>query len=180
MPTTPLYAHRLAEGIAALTALPEDWIDRRTLQEALAVSKWTAWRILKRCGARDGPGSSLVCQREDLIRQLQALQQDSRFAPEIARHQRVERYLDGMARYVGRKHKEIARNQPALDLLASRFSSLPTGVDLQRAELRIQFSSTQDFLEKFGAVVFALHNDYEQISEFIEAGSASASKLPGA
>jgi hypothetical protein len=171
MPTTPLYVHRLAEGIAALSALPEDWIDRQTFQEALSVSKWTAWRILKRCGA---PGGSLVCRREDLIRQLQALEQDGRFAPEIARHQRVEQYLDEMARYVGRKHKEIARNQPALDLLGSRFSSLPAGVDLQRAELRIQFSSTQDFLEKFGAVVFALHNDYEQISEFIEAGSASA------
>ena len=136
MPTTPLYAHRLAEGIQVLATLSEDWIDRRTLQEALAVSKWTAWRILKRCSARDGPGGSLVCRREDLIRQLQALEQDGRFAPEIARRQRVEQYLDGMARYVRGRRQEIARDQAAGELRGSRFSTLPPGVNLQPGELR--------------------------------------------
>ena len=171
MPATPLYAHRLAEGIEALCAMSSDWVNRRTLEEALAVSKWTAWRILKRCGAQDGPGGSLVCQRKDLIAKLQALQEDGHFAPEIARHQRVEQYLDGMARFVRGKHKEIARDQAAGDLLGTRFATLPPGIDLQAEELRIRFSGMQDFLAKFGAVVFALNNDYEKISEFIDAGT---------
>jgi hypothetical protein len=170
MPTTPLYAHRLSEGIEALSAMSCDWVDRRTVEEALGVSKWTAWRILKRSGAQDGPGGCLVCRRDALIRQLQAFQQDGRFSTEIARHNRVEQYLDGIVRYASRKHKEIARNQDAVDLLSSRFLNLPPGVELEPGELRIQFFGTEDFLQKFSAVVYALHNDYEQISEFIEAG----------
>ena len=113
MPTAPLYTHKLAEGAAALAAMTADWIDRRTLEEILGVSKWTAWRILKRCGAQDGPGGSLVCRREDLIEQLGALEQG--FAPEIARRNRVELYPDGIAQYASRKHKQIARNQAAVD-----------------------------------------------------------------
>ncbi len=167
MPTTPLYAHRLDGGIQALAAMSVDWVDRRTLEETLGVSKWTAWRIMKRCGAEEGPGNTLVCRRGDLIRQLQILQEDGRFAPEIARRKRVEHYLDGIVQYASRKHKQIARNEAAVELLSSRFLNLPAGVDLQPGELRIQFSGTEEFLQKLGAVVFALNNDYERISDFL-------------
>lgn len=178
MPTVPLYLHRLADGIAVLEALATDLIDRRTLEEVLGVSKWTAWRILKRCGAADGPGNSLVCGRQQLLRQLRALQQDGHFAPEIARRQRLERYLDGIVRYASRKHKEVARNQQAEALLSSRFGKLPPGVDLAPGELRIAFFGTEDFLQKFGAVVYALHNDFEKIEDFIENGSGSSGQRP--
>jgi hypothetical protein len=170
MPAVPAYAHRLANGIAALDALSQDWIDRRTLEECLGVGKWTAWRILKRCGAVDGLGNALVCRRQDLIAQLRELQQDRRFAPEIARRDRVEQYLDGMVRYASRKHKEIARNQRAEDLLSSRFEKLPVGVDLSFSELRISFSGMEEFLHKFAAVLYALNNDFEKIEQFIIVG----------
>jgi hypothetical protein len=171
MPATALYVHKLADGIQALRAISADWIDRRMLEEALGVGKWTAWRILKRCGAQDGPGGSLVCLRVDLIARLQALQQDGRLAPEIVRRQRVERYLEEIIRYAGHKHREIARSAKAVELMSRRFSTLPPGVELHPAELRIQFSGTEDFLQKIGSVVFALNNDYEAISEFIESGN---------
>ena len=169
MPAVPLYVHRLADGIAALEAFPTDLIDRRTLEEALGVGKWTAWRIMKQCGAEDGPGGALVCRRDDLVRRLQAVQQDGHLAPEIARRQRVERYLDGMLQFASRKHKQIARNTAAETLVSSRFGSLPDGVHLQRGKLEIDFRGPEDFLQKFGAVVFALQNDWEAISEFLEA-----------
>jgi hypothetical protein len=133
VPAVPVYLHRLEAGIAALEALPHELIDRRTLEEALGVGKWTAWRIMKRCGAEDGPGNTLVC------------------------HQ-----------YASRQHKEVAREEQAEALLSSRFSSLPPGVDLAPGELRIAFSGTEEFLQKFGAVVFALRNDFERIQEFID------------
>ena len=167
MPAVPLYIHRLADGIATLDALPSDLIDRRTLEEALGVGKWTAWRIMKRCGAAEGPGGSLVCRRQDLIGQLRRLKEDRRFAPEIARRQRLERYLDGIVKYASGKH-EVARNQQAEALLSTRFGELPPGVDLSPGELRIAFIGAQDFLQKFGAMVYALHNDFEKIQEFLE------------
>ena len=56
----------------------------------------------------------------------------------------------------------------ALQLLSTRFDKLPAGVTLSPARLMIEFFGTEDFLEKFGAVVFALQNDLGEISAFIE------------
>jgi len=168
MPSTPLWIHRLAQGLPVLEALRQDWIDRRTLEEVLGVGKWTAWRILRQCGAEEGPGGALVCRREQLLARLREMEQDPHLAPEIQRRERLEEYLAGMLRYASRKHKEIARNAAAEELLGSRFSRLPDGVNLQPGELRIEFSGMDDFLRKFGAVVFALQNDFERIGEFVE------------
>jgi len=167
MPATPLWIHRLGDALPAVAAFPQEWIDRRAVEELLGVSKWTAWRILRQCGAEEGPGGALVCGRDRLLERLRCWQEDRRYAPEIARRERVERYLEGMLGYASRKHKEIARNAAAEQMLGSRFGKLPSGVDLQRGELRIEFAGTTDFLQKFGAVVFALQNDFERISEFI-------------
>jgi hypothetical protein len=60
MPAAPLYAQRLPAAIENLARMTDDWIDRRTFEQLLGMSKWTAWRIFKLCGATDGPGSSLV------------------------------------------------------------------------------------------------------------------------
>jgi hypothetical protein len=171
MPAVPLYVHRLSAGIPALEALATDVIDRRALEEALGVGKWTAWRIMKRCGASEGPGGALVCRRDDLVAQLRRLQQDGRYAPEIARRQRLEHYLDTIVQSASRQHKQIARNDTAETLLSTSFTSLPSGVVLSPNELRIAFDGADDFLQKVGAVVYALQNDFEKIQEFIENGS---------
>jgi hypothetical protein len=175
MPAAPLWVHRLEDTLPLIASLPHELIDRRTLEELLGVGKWTAWRILRRCGAEEGPGGALVCSRDRLVQRLRAIQQDGRCAPEIARRQRTERYLDGMLEYATRKHKEIARETAATALVSSRFGDLPAGVDLQPRELRITFSGTNDFLQKFGAVVFALKNDFERLSEFIDTPVATGS-----
>ena len=174
MPAVPAYVHRLAAGIATLEALPVDPIDRRALEEALGVGKWTAWRIMKRCGADDGPGGCLVCGREHLVAQLRLILQG--YAPEIARRDRLEQYLDGIVRSASRQHKEVARNRAAEALVSTRFGQLPPGVDLAPGELRIAFYGTEDFLQKFGAMVYALHNDFEKIEEFIEKASGVSGK----
>jgi hypothetical protein len=51
---------------------------------------------------------------------------------------------------------------------------LPPGVELTPGRLTVDFFGTENFLEKVGAIVFALQNDYEAITEFIEQGSVSA------
>jgi hypothetical protein len=170
MPSSPLYAHRLADGISVLAQMEDAWIDRRTLGEILGVSKWTAWRILKQCGATEGPGGSLVCRREDLIERMQAIL-EGHAAPEIARRERVVRQLDELFELATRNRKIIARGPAANAMLNSRFSNLPAGVDLQPGELRIAFYGTEDFLTKLGALVYAVQRDYKQISEFIENGT---------
>ena len=64
-----------------------------------------------------------------------------------------------------------------MQLMNTRFARLPPGVDLTRRRLVIEFSGRGDFLEKVGAIVFALQNDYEVISEFID-GPGATSHLP--
>jgi hypothetical protein len=171
MPAAPLYVHRLEEAIAVLRSMNTDWIDRRTLEEILAVSKWTAWRLLKACGAGEGPGGALSIRRADLIERLEQLRDDGRLAGEILRRERFKANLDGMIRAAQGKHKQIAHDEGARELISTRFASLPPGVELTPSSLRIEFFGTEDFLGKFGSMVYALHNDYERISEFIEAGS---------
>ena len=112
-------------------------------------------------------------RRLELIERLRTLGEDGRVATEAARRTRLETYLDGMARFAGTK-KEIARDEAAVELVSTRFASLPPGVELTPNALHIEFYGTEDFLAKFGAIVYALHNDYGRITEFIEAGSAGA------
>src|SRR5215831_12245722 len=107
MPAAPGYLHRLDDAIEELSRLSVDWVDRRLLGEILGVSKWTAWRLLKRCGAEDGPGGSLVCRREELIARLRAFREDGQLGPAIARRRRVEDYLDALVQSASRRHKEI-------------------------------------------------------------------------
>jgi hypothetical protein len=106
-----------------------------------------------------------------LIERLEALGRDGRLAPEIDRRARLENALDGMLRVARSRHRKIARNERALELVSTRFASLPSGVELTSSSLRIDFFGTEDFLGKFGAVVYALHNHYERITEFIETGA---------
>ena len=160
MPAAPLWIHRLPDTLPALASLPQDLIGRRTLQELLVVGKWTAGRILRQCGADEGPGGALVCPCDALVERLRVIQQDGRCTTEIARPERVELYLDGMLQFASRKHKEIARDT--------------AGVELQPGVLRIDFSGANDFLQKFEAVVFALNNDWERVREFLEVTGATA------
>src|SRR4051812_5184765 len=110
MPAAPLWIHRLADALPTLTSLPQDLVDRRTLEEVLGVGKRTAWRIMRQCGAGGAPGGPLVSPRDPLLALLQAAQQAGPLGSEIARRERVARYLDGMQRYASRRHKTIARN----------------------------------------------------------------------
>ncbi len=168
MPARPAYFHRISEALETFRALELDWVDRRTLQEILGVSKTVAWRIMRLCGASDGPGNTLVCHRLDLIFALERLSQSEACDRELRRRSRLEQNLAQLLTTVRSTRVQVAPPSRTLDLVSSRFGKLPPGVDLSPSRLVIDFYGTEDFLEKFGAVVFALRNDYEAVTEFIE------------
>jgi hypothetical protein len=172
MPAQPTYFHRVGDALAVFGQMDSDWIDRRTLEETLGVSKTVAWRVLHQCGAIPGPGNTLVCRRSDLISSLERLRETGKYQQEIARRARVEDRLTQLLAAARSQHIAVARSEEAEELVSTRFGELPTGVELTPTRLTIDFSGTQDFLQKFGAVVFALQNDYEQVSDFIEQRSA--------
>ena len=170
MPAKPFYFRQIPATLEALRQLESDWIDRRTVEETMGVSKTVAWRILRRCGAREGPGNTLVCRRVELIAALQAWQEDGEYRQEIRRRDRVSEYLDRLAEFGRARRTKVAEDRKAFELLNSRFGRLPAGVELTPRRLMVEFSSPQEFLERIGSVIFALQNDFEAVRQFIEAG----------
>ena len=168
MPARPSYFHRVDDALKAIRELTTDWIDRRTIEESLGVSKTVAWRILRQCGASDGPGNTVVCRRDQVIRTLEELQETGGYAQEIRRRSRVESKLDQLLRFARTRQVRLVADQEAAELISTRFGRLPAGVELTASRLTIEFSGSEDFLKKVGSVVFALQNDYEAIREFIE------------
>jgi len=172
MPARPSYAGRIGEMIRILEACQESWIDRRQVEEGLGVSKTVAWRLLRRLGAREGPGNTLILSRAEAIRGLKSLQEDGGAVDlEIRRRFRLEHYLNQMRGFVAAQRTTIASQERAMDLVNTRFQSLPPNVSLTARSLHIDFDSASGFLKAFGAVVFALNNDYEAIREFIDGPS---------
>jgi len=169
VPARPAYFHRISEALETFRSIELDWIDRRTLQDVLGVSKTVAWRILRLCGATDGPGNTIVCRREELISALERLSLSEPCDRELRRRFRLEQNLAQLLRTARATHIQVAPPSHTVELVSTRFGKLPTGVELSPSRLTIDFLGTKDFLEKVGAIVFALQNDYEAVSEFIEA-----------
>jgi hypothetical protein len=167
MPAQPAYFHRLSEALEVFRASSLDWVDRRTLQEVLGVSKTVAWRILRQCGGKQGPGNTLVCPRRDLIVALERLQQTGAYQHEIRRRDRLESQLGALLSVARSRHIEVAPEDQGIALINSRFENLPTGIELTPGRLLIEFAGIEDFLQKVGRVVFTLQNDYESISSFL-------------
>ena len=130
MPSQPAYFHRLTEALEVLRGLPLDWVDRRTLQEILGVSKSVAWRILRQCGGQPGPGNTLVCPRQDLIAAFERLQQTGAYEHEIRRRDRLESQLGDLLKIARSRHIPVAAEDQGGALLNSRFSDLPVGIEL--------------------------------------------------
>jgi hypothetical protein len=170
MPAKASYFHRLGDALDTIRGLDTDWVDRRTLEEVLGVSKTVAWRILTRCGARDGPGNTLICRRDELVGALSRLQATGEFEQESRRRDRLSGYLERLAEAGRSRRTTVASAQAAVDIVSARFNRLPPGISLTSSRLTVDFASPEEFLQRMGAVIFALQNDYEAIREFIETG----------
>jgi hypothetical protein len=169
VPARPAYFHRLAEALDVFSRLETEWIDRKTLQETLGVSKTVAWRVLRRCGATDGPGNTLLCRRAFLLQRLRSLQTTGAYEQEIRRRDRLEQNLTSLLEAARARQIPVAPATRSLELLSSRFGNLPAaGIELTPARLTIDFQGAEDFLAKIGALIFALKNDYERVKGFIE------------
>jgi hypothetical protein len=170
MPAKPSYCHRLPLAIEKLNQLTSSWIGRSDLEEILGVSKTVAWRILRQCGAEQGPGGALFCHRRQLIERLDSLLSEGSgtIAREVVRRQRLEEKLLAMRSFMKANTTKIVRDEHALALLSTRFRTLPPNITLTSKSLHIDFYGTEDFLAAIGAVVYALQNEYEKISDFIE------------
>jgi len=173
MPAVPSYFHRLGEACEVFGQLDSEWIDRSTVEQVLGVSKTVAWRILRRCGAVDGPGNTLICRRDGFVAALRLVQETGRFERESRRRERLSGYLERLAEVGRSRRTTVATEERAMDLINTRFARLPAGITLTPKHLSIDFSSPEEFLQRVGSVIFALQNDYEAIRAFIESATTA-------
>jgi hypothetical protein len=153
------------------------WVDRASLQDTLGCSQTEAWRILKRLGAEPGPGGALVLAKDVFLERVRQYLEDDRVVFERRRRERLEQALDALNPHTrARLVKIIREDRPAdaLGLLSTRFGQLPDGVTLTPTSLHIEFRGREEFLERLGAVIFALENDTERVLAFIEGGTRRA------
>ena len=179
VPAKPSYSHRLPDGISLLETISTDWVDRRRLEEVLGVSKTVAWRILRQCGAEYGPGGSLVCRRVELIERLRVLRDGGAHTREIRRRDRLEAVLAALRpTVVANLTRVVSGAEATTGMLSTTFRKLPQSVTLTPERLQIDFSGTEEFLKAFGAVVYALQNDFEEIRRFLEEGRSGSPERP--
>jgi hypothetical protein len=169
VPAKPSWAWRLPTALDALRNYPEEWIGRRQIEELFGCSKTVAWRILRHCGVQPGPGGVLACPREQLVQRLEAIAAGGGTVErEIARLGRLEAVLERLRPAVIANLTQVVRDENAIALINTRFEKLPPNVQLTPCSLHIDFQGTEDFLQAVGALVYALNNDYESVSGFIE------------
>jgi hypothetical protein len=162
------YLHRIPAAIQFLEQSQADYVTRRDVQKILRLKRATAIRLLNESDHAIPLGVSLVCKRQDLIHYLKELRDNPDGRGAIERHNKVGRALEQMAQLMTQKGPTVAVNEQAAVLMRTRLQSLPEGVELQPWELRIRFHGATEFLQKFGAVVYALQNDWEAVRKFLE------------
>lgn len=173
MAAKPSFCRDLPLGIALLQQGSEEWVGRRELESALGVSKTVAWRLMRECGAKPGPGDALVCRRNELITALERMRDgNGRVGFEVRRRERVAAYLEQIRPDVIANRTHLVAAAEAPRLVASRLATLPANVSLRPGRLEIDFAGTEEFLAAIGAVVYALKNDYEAVASFLDRSEA--------
>jgi len=110
-------------------------------------------------------GQSLLIERSELLRQLEALEAGAEFAIEQGRKQRL---LDSLEKV--RKHRAAAAvHIPVVDPLAERsVASLPPGIILQADSLRLDFHGAEDLLGKLYELARVVADDFESFRAMVE------------
>lgn len=165
------YLRHLPKAITALGAIRQPaLLGRDWISEHLGVSKTTAWRILLEAGATYyGP---FVCVEVEKLRAyFERLRREPYTEPELRRQSRTAATLTEMARYMSHRQTVVAADPCRLTGSLLKTLSKTEGVDLTPERLIIEIQGFEDFLRKFGMIVYALKNNLDEIKQFLDAPS---------
>jgi hypothetical protein len=167
MPAQPTWFPRLPQILAELRALEKaPYIDRQAFERLFGVRDRRARVLMSRFEGTQ-IGNAWAIDRRRLIGALETIQRGEEFQYEHRRRQRVAAVYEQAKREHPARQVQIPVTR---DDLGHTLTSLPSGVELGPGELRIRFSSLEDFLTKLFELGQAVQNDFETFEAFMSEG----------
>ena len=159
MPDKPSWYGRLEHVIVELEQLPWPWVDRETLQSLLQVGVRRAQQIMRPCVTRQ-VGTNGVAERQKLIAHLKRVAAGDEVHYELRRRQRLAKVLEGFRQAALSRPKVLV--EAPVSIVGQQLTNLPEGVTVRPGAISIQFSSTEQALQRLLALAMAIGNDLNE------------------
>ena len=155
MPAKPQWFLRVPQIRAALEAVETPVVDRASIEKLFGVSRRRAIQLLHRFGGYE-TGKAFLVERQELIRQLEAIQDGESFSREMKRRERVIHELEE----AWRLQKARAVKIPVSTNAPTDIRGLPEGVNLHEGKMVVDFVDAEDLLRKMYELSQAAARDY--------------------
>jgi hypothetical protein len=150
VPDKPLWLGHLDRILAELSALPQPWVDRATVERLLGVGRRRAQQLLAPCVSFQ-IGSNGLADRQQFIEHLRQLAAGDSASYERQRRQRLARTLHGLR---SAWQSRVPVEAPT-SIVNQSFADLPPGIDLAPGQITVHFATTPEALEKLLALAMA-------------------------
>lgn len=164
MPAKPRWLLHIPEILAELRQLDVPVLDRLAFERLFQVRRRRALDLMQGFGGYRA-GNTILIDRLALIRQLELILDSPDMAMERRRKRRFVEKLDALRRHQQALQVKIPVEPPAW---RRRFPDLPQGVELEPGRLRVEFSRTEELLQRLFEVARAAANDYDTFQATIE------------
>ena len=164
MPDKPIWCGRLEEIAKSLGDLPDDWVDRPMVEQALGIGRRRAQQILAPCVTRQ-IGRSGLARREAILDHLRRLAAGENAYYERRRQRRLGEQLEKLREDLLRRPRVLVEAPAAV--LSQRFEGLPEGVAVVPGQITVRFGTATEALEKLLALAMAIGNDRERFEQAV-------------
>lgn len=167
MPDKPILCGRLEEIAKSLGDLPDDWVDRPMVEQALGIGRRRAQQILAPCVTRQ-IGRSGLARREAILDHLRRLAAGENAYYERRRQRRLGEQLEKLREDLLRRPRVLVEAPAAV--LSQRFEGLPEGVAVVPGQITVRFGTATEALEKLLALAMAIGNERDRFERLATVG----------
>jgi hypothetical protein len=167
MPDKPIWCGRLEEIAKDLLALPDSWVDRAMVEQALGIGRRRAQQILAPCVTRQ-IGRNGLARREAILDHLRRLAAGEKTHYERRRQRRLAEQLEKLREDLLRRPRVLVEAPVAV--LGQKFEGLPEGVAVVPGQITVRFETATEALEKLLALAIAIGNDRDRFERLATVG----------
>jgi hypothetical protein len=165
MPDKPTWCGHLDEITEQLSALPDRWVDRATLELILRIGRRRAQQILAPCITRQIGANGLADRRVllDHLRRLAARKTTVYY--ERQRRRRLGEHIEALRKSWLEQPRVLVA--APVSVVNSDLAGLPAGVSIAPGQIIVQFATPTEALEKLLALAMAIGNDQHGFEQLV-------------